>query len=358
MRGLLIAFLLLCLVGVDGYADGPKLAPVPSTEIQGALIREGVALHEKGDYDGAIKKYEEVLRENPSNIAAIYELSYTFEAEKDYQKSLETARRGAQYKSDLLDQFYLLIANDLDDMGQPDRAIAAYREGIDLQPGNFLLHYNLALAYDRQQKWNEARKSVKTAAMLNPRHASSHLLLAFEFSRANFRIPSLFAAARFLLLEANSARSDRALDILQRALQAGVTPGNKPNSIVISVDPSASKEEGDFGPIDLFLSMSRATGSMEKNENKSQIELEVEEWKSFLDLLTETESKKPHSEFVFKYYVPYFVELDKRGFVEPFVYYILQTSHIGGVTQWLGANQTRVDELLTWSNQYQWPKPK
>lgn len=36
----------------------PKLEPTPSTDSQKQLIREGVALHDKGDYDGAISRYE------------------------------------------------------------------------------------------------------------------------------------------------------------------------------------------------------------------------------------------------------------------------------------------------------------
>jgi tetratricopeptide (TPR) repeat protein len=82
--------------------DPPKLTPTPATESQAALIKKGVALHDRGDYDGAIAKYEQVLRENPSNDWALYELAFSYEMKKDYRKGLETAYKGAQYKSDLL----------------------------------------------------------------------------------------------------------------------------------------------------------------------------------------------------------------------------------------------------------------
>jgi len=336
--------------------DEPKLVPVASTESQKELIKEGVSLHEKGDYEGAIRKYEEVLAENPANVGAMYELSYTLEAKKDYQKSLETARKGAQYKSQLLDQFYLVIGNDLDDMGQRPQAIAAYREGLSIAPGNFLLHYNLALAYDRERKWDEARRVLKTAVMLNPTHASSQLLLALEFSRSNFRIPSLLAAARFLVLEPNSSRSDEALNILRQALKAGVSAGDQPGRINITLDSSANKEEGDFGAAELVLSMSRAAGSVERNRSKTEAEVQVDQWKVFLDVLTRTQAKGKHSQFVFNYYLPYFSELSKRRLVEPFVYYMLQRTNVAGVADWLSANRSQVDDFLAWSKQYSWPK--
>src|SRR2546427_6308875 len=69
----------------------PKLDPIPSTERQSQLIKEGVALHDRGDYDGAVSRYAEVLRENPNNISALYEMSYSYFVKKDYQKSLDAA---------------------------------------------------------------------------------------------------------------------------------------------------------------------------------------------------------------------------------------------------------------------------
>jgi tetratricopeptide (TPR) repeat protein len=360
-RMIWVSLLVLATVAVTARAssDGPKLVPVPSTEGQKALIKEGVALHDKGEYDAAIKKYEEVLTENPSNVEAMYELSYTFEAKKDYQKSLDTARKGTQYKSDLLGQFYVVIGNDLDDMGQHEKAISTYREGIAVSPGDFLLYYNLALAYDRQQKWDEARKALKTSAMLNPRHASSQLLLAVEFSRSKFRVPSLLAAARFLVLEPTSSRADKALEIIQQAMSAGVSAGDQPGHVNIIVDPNPRKEEGDFSSVELFLQLSHAAGPLDENgkkSNKSESETMVHQWKVFLDVLGETLDKKKHPEFVFNYYVPYFLEMNKRGLVEPFVYYIHQKTDTAGVSEWLAANQPKVNEFLTWSKQYGWPK--
>jgi tetratricopeptide (TPR) repeat protein len=350
------------LLGITAVAraslDDPKLVPAPSTESQEALIKEGVALHEKGDYNAAIKKYEQVLAENPSNVGAMYELSYTLEAKKDYQKSLETARKGVQYRSELLDQFYLVIGNDLDDMGQPDKALAAYREGVSVAPRNFLLHYNIALVYERQKKPDEARKAVKTAAILNPKHASSQLLLAVDFSKSNFRIPSLLAAGRFLILEPNTARSGSALDIVQQALRAGVGPGSQPGNISILFDPNSRKEEGDFTSIDMVLSISRAGSSMDKDKKKTEAEIQVDQWSILIGVLTGAQANKKAPEFVLTYYAPYFSELKKRGFVEPFVYHILQKSRIAGVSEWLAAHQAAVKEFLAWSDGYQWPKPK
>src|SRR6267378_958663 len=116
---LAVILLLLAKVSWAQKLEAPKLEPTPSTESQKQLIKEGVALHDRGDYDAAISRYEQVLRENPANVLALYELSFSYFLKKDCQKSLEMAFKAARYKSDLLGEIYGEIGNCQDDLGKP-----------------------------------------------------------------------------------------------------------------------------------------------------------------------------------------------------------------------------------------------
>ncbi|HEV8369769.1 MAG TPA: hypothetical protein VGQ39_17565 [Pyrinomonadaceae bacterium] len=47
-----ILIILLCTISVAAQKlETPKLTPTPSTENQRRLIKEGTALHDRGDYD-------------------------------------------------------------------------------------------------------------------------------------------------------------------------------------------------------------------------------------------------------------------------------------------------------------------
>src|SRR5262249_3265668 len=155
----------------------------------------------------AIKKYEAVLAENPDDVLALYELAYSLTAKGDYQKALDVASRGAEYKSDRLQEFYMLVGTDLDMLGKPDEAIKAYKAGIKLVPPDPMLHFNLGITYARQKQSAEARKSLKTAVALKPDYASAHYALAVLFYDDGYRVPALLAAARFLTLEPDSKRA-------------------------------------------------------------------------------------------------------------------------------------------------------
>src|SRR5436853_2850164 len=168
---ILTLLILLFTSSVSGQKlEPPKLESTPLTTQQKQLVQEGVALHDKGDYDGAISRYEEVLKENPNNSEVLYEIAYSYSMKKDYDKSLNFAYKAAQFKSDLLPVIYALIGNTLDETGNSKKAIETYKAGIKLQPSSFLLYYNLAIAYSRAEQFDEARAAVKKAAALNPKH--------------------------------------------------------------------------------------------------------------------------------------------------------------------------------------------
>jgi Flp pilus assembly protein TadD len=350
--------LILILVTTAAAQDigPPKLTPVPSTEKEKSIIKEGIALHDRGDYDGAIAKYEEVLKDNPDNVLALYEQSYSLFLKKDYRKSLEKAYKGAQYKSDNLIMFYVTIGNNLDLLGDPQKAVKVYKKGIELEPNASLIYYNLAVTYRNLNNAEDAKKNLKRAVQLNPNHPSSHLVLGVLFSQTGYNTPAFLALSRFLVLEPRSARTVNAFQMYQDLLRGGASPGKNPNEINISLNLNAKKDEGDFGSIDLVMGLTGATSLSDKNEGKSQSKVLVDQLESYFAILSEMDPKGDKSKFTWKYYIPYFIEMKKRKYVEPFAYYISQRSNLEGVEQWLAANKDRVTEFLNWSKSYQWAK--
>jgi hypothetical protein len=58
--------------------------------------------------------------------------------------------------------------------------------------------------------------------------------------------------------------------------------------------------------------------------------------------------------FCWNYYAPYYIEMERRGLTEAFVYLISRSSEDQEVLTWLSENRAKVGELLTWSNNYSW----
>lgn len=332
----------------------PKLNPTPSTPVQDELIKEGIALHDRRDFAGAIGRYEQVLKENPNNVLALYEMAFSYFAKKDYAKSIEIGYRLAAFKSDLLPRVYVQVGSAQDELGEPKKAIETYKAGIKQFPSNALIHYNLAVTQNRLGEFEEARKTLKKSAGFNPQHPSSHLLLASLFDRGGYTTPALLAACRFLVLEPTSPRSAVALDLVTKKMQGGVSQGKDANTINIFVDMSAKKDEGDFGGVDVALGLIKAAERTEDKKGKTEMQLLVGSFETTFAILSE--QKPDNSKFVWKYYVPYFAEMKKHGHVEAFVYYTHQRRTSPEINEWLSQHRNTVASFLAWSKSYSWPK--
>jgi tetratricopeptide (TPR) repeat protein len=352
--------ILILLLATLGFASqdikSPNLTPAPQTDKHRELLREAVRQHDKGSYDGAIATYLEILKENPDDVSALYELGFSYSAKGDYQKSLDIANRGAQYKSDLLPGFYTLMGNDFDHLGQAEKAIKVYREGIKQFPTSVQLHYNLAIALVGVKKVDEAKKSFKDALLIKPDHPSSHFVLSQLYQNGNYKIPALLAACRFLVLEPRTVRSASALKMVEQLIQGGAQQGTEPNKVTIFLEPGGKTDEGDFNAVMTALSLLAAARYLDENKNKTEIQLFVNKVSTLLAVIAESVSKQKSSGFAWDYYRPYFSEMANRKFVEPFCYYISQSNDSDEVERWLTLNAERVREFLTWSNSYQWAK--
>jgi FOG: TPR repeat len=351
---LLIILALTCTLAAQ--IEAPKLVPVAPNENQKRLVAEGIVLHDKKDFDGAIRKYEEALKENADNVEALYEMGFSYSEKQDYKKALELAYRGARYKSNLLTGFYVIAGNSLDHLGESKKAIDVYKAGLKIAPQGWMLHYNLGVTYRNIGKPEDARKSLKKAAAINPDYANSHLVLGDVFNKGNYKTPALLALSRFLVLEPNTPRSDFANRIIQEILQGGVSVGDDPSKITIALNLSDKKDEGDFGGVDVLIGLSKAGEHIEENKGKTKAQLGVGQFELIFAVLAEQSSREKQSKFVWKYYVPYFTEMKSRNYVEPFYYYINRRSEDAEVQKWLDGNFRRVNEFLNWSKQYQWPK--
>jgi hypothetical protein len=334
--------------------ESGKLTPVPQMEKHRDLLREAVALHDRGKYDEAISKYLEILKENPDDIEAIYELAFSYAGKRDYPKSLEVAYKGLRYKSNFIQIFFVLIGNDLDHLGQREKAIKVYREGIKRFPRHGGLYYNLAIAYIADNKPDEAKKSLKDAVRVTPNHPGSHLGLSQLYRQEDYRIPALLAGLRFLIIEPTSQRSAPVLQSMKQLLMSGVQTGKEPNKIQIFVDPEGETDEGDFNTLSTAMGLVAAGRHLEENKNKSEEEIFTNQLSTLFAIMSE--GSKKSKGFAWDYYRPYFIEMSNRKLAESFGYYIQQSTKSEQVSRWLAEHRSQVESLLAWSKSYKWPE--
>ena len=333
----------------------PSKVPVPPTAPQVEKLKAGVRLHDQGNFDGAIALYAEVLKETPDCIVALFEIANSYHQKRDYAKALEYATLGAAYDSPQLASFYLALGSIYDDMGDSTRAIDTYKRGIAIAPSS-LLHFNLGITLERLNKDDDAKVHLKQAALLNPNHSSTHAELGKLFMRKGLTSQGVLAVSRFLVLEPASPRTGDAyrawIEVLRRSVSREAD-----GKMTMSVNPTGDvASEGDFLQQDLLIGISRAS-AMAQSEGKTQAQILVAQLDGWFAMLA-SDKVTDRSAFAWSYYAPYFIELQKRGYTEPFVYWVSQRTDLPGVREWVAAaaNRQRANEFVQWSQQYVWPK--
>lgn len=322
------------------------------------LVEEGVELHDKGDYTGAIAKYDKALEADKDNLTALTEKALTLSASGQYDEAIKACRQIiATHSNDDLSNVYVTYANSLDHLKKTDEALAIYDEGIKKFPDYYQLYFNKGICYANSTTPDQALGCFQKSLLINPNHPGSLNAIGVMEAGSN-RIPAILAFSRFLVLEPQTARAKKNFESLQNLLMQGVKQEDKGitinlNSDVVS-DSKAKKKENDFSQTDLILSMSAALDFDEKNVNKTDVEKFIAKFETICESLDET--KKRNSGFYWENLTPYFIEMHKKKLVGPFGYIAFATSGKEDVSKWLQQNQAELEKFYAWSTGYNWKK--
>ncbi len=311
------------------------------------VIKQGIKLHDKGDFDGAIQLYKTVLQTNSKLPQANYEIASSYFGLKDYENAIKHCNVVIEVNIMYTDQAYILKGSALDLMGKSVDAVKTYKEGISKFPDNYLLYYNLALTSFNLKKYNDVDEALMKALTINPAHASSHLLLGYSMSTQGHRVKSVLALSNFLLIEPTGKRAVSALDFLENEFAKGV---KKEDDNSVSITVPIQKKSDAFGTAELMLSLLESSKQTEANKNKSSHESFAENLKSLFNILGEL--KKDNKGFWWNFYVDFFYTLSNKNHVEALSYYIMQAKNDNTVYTWLQQNKDKYEALADWYSNY------
>ena len=361
-------FLLLLVLALTPAVAAAQFAPPtraasPSTAAETATIEAGIKLHDAGKFDEAIAKYEEVLKLSPANMTALYELAYSFGANQEYEKSLAAATRGTEYESEELPLFYDLIGGAYDSLGQPQKAIDAYKKGIQIVPDASMLYYNMGVTYlESLKNPDEARRALEKAVALDPKEPEFHLMLAQVFQSNGYATPALLAFSTYLIQAPTGPRALSAYGFWRALLRGGLEIGQPgaPSSAQMRTPPAAAQQpaktdEGDFREFEAAVTRSEQAVIAAMDQGAEELPPFVAQVTQLITLLAERSPDR--STFAGTYYLPFFAELKAKKFIEPFIYWSIQRAPVSGVREWITTHQNEMREFVTWSRSYEWPKP-
>jgi hypothetical protein len=310
------------------------------------LINQGIKLHDKGAYTGAIDMYNKALLLDKRSPLANNEIASTYLANKDYESCIRHCDQVINVNIDYVDQAYILKGSAQDLLGKPQDAVKTYKTALKKYTGNQLLYYNLALTSFNLKEYKDAADALQHSLKLNPSHASSHFLLGLTMLVQEQRVKGMLAIYNFLLLEPTSKRTASALLALEDEMKRGV---QKDSAGPATITRPSKKEDDEFYTAELMLDLLESSKANESNKGKSAHELFTENTHSFFIILGEM--KKDRQGFWWNFYVDYFYTLATNKHTEAFCYYITQSK--GDIyTKWVQDNLSKIEAFSTWYTKY------
>jgi tetratricopeptide (TPR) repeat protein len=312
--------------------------------IYDAQIREATALVDAGKADEAIAKLQHVLADEPANTNATYELGLAYAAKGDTKLCRKTLEPVGAAKGPLQVAALTTIANCLDNGHDAKGAIEMYRRALAIDPNDPEVAFNLGITLATSGSGDEARPLLERHAKADPLHASGHLILAKVFDAQHFTVPALFSYLHFIALEPTGARADAAVTRIRALMDGGAQKTAK--GVNITIDPSASTAEGDYGAMAFMLPMAAAARGLEEKAKLSefeQVRLQLVD-----DIHVFVETAKDGSDYTATTQVPFFTKMDDAKALDGFAAVVLISQKLPGMQEWAKAHERDVNTFLDW----------
>ncbi len=307
-------------------------------------LDKGVAYHDEGKYDKAIDMFKEGLKIDPNSSVLLYELSNSYMGKKSYRQAIKYANMVMEKNDDLLAYAYVVKGNALDLMGKTQESINLFEEAISQDISHYLIYYNLAINYIKNEDVENAEKNAIKAIQIDPMHNSSHYMIANLEELKGNRIPTVLSSYFFLMLESTSERAQVAYDILKENLRGNVSKTNS-NEINITLRPEDGSADSIFRSVELVLSLSYAS-DLGENKSGSELSQTVDHTKTLFQILSELKPEN-NTEIWWTFYVPFYSAILDKGYTELFVKWCFRGDS-KEAKRWGEKHEKEVDEFREW----------
>lgn len=329
------------------------------TEEYQAAIRHGVELHDRGEFDAAIKVYEALLADQPGDPVAMYEIGLSYQAKRDYAHCMEFASQVAAKESPSQAGGFTLLANCQDDAGHIEQAVATFKQAVEKFPRDVMLNLNYGLTLVRLEQAADARRVLEVAIEAAPGFASPYRAYAIALDQQSYPAAAVLARLRFIVSEPESERSiDAAKLIVEAVATASSAAKDKQIKVTMSEDDKTDAAAA-------LAATELAFGIAAVSEDAISKELAKEttsEWTAsarfvnslqlFVTMRAEMADKGGKREAPWPAVLQPLTFLSEKEALEPFLYHVAALGRSEGAVQWINEHSDSMEQLGDAINEY------
>lgn len=307
------------------------------------LLKRGIALNDTGLFDKAADLFEQISRNDTNYALAVYEDAVSRISAGEDSLAIGVCRKGIDLHTEYTSDFYKFLSSAYVDMDRNDDAIKLLKDtAIPAYPNVYLLQYSVGLAYYKSHKYDSAIAAFERALNLNIFHASSHYYIGKCCLEQGRMIPALLSFQFYLMLEPSTSRSFSTVQLVEQ-----VTEGKYDYNKATMVDPSKYNDDA-FTDLDQIIKSKIALSDDYKAKTKIAFGV-IKQCQLLLEKLTYTPNT---NNFWMEEYVPFFTDLQKKGYFEPYAYYIMSSVNNDDLQKDISKNKRKITDYTDWAGKY------
>jgi tetratricopeptide (TPR) repeat protein len=206
MSVMLKLWLAIFVVGTVVSRPAPVLAAAPPVD---ARVEKAKRAYESGQFDEAAALCRQVLTASPEDAYANAELMRALYAKGEAEEVIKIGEPLVARSADVPAEAYLALGGAYESLREPEKAAAAFRDGMARYPSYAKLPFNLGVNRMQLPRLDEARPAFARSLTLDPSNTNAWLYLGKASQELRIPGDALVAYGRFLVLEPTSPRSSR-----------------------------------------------------------------------------------------------------------------------------------------------------
>jgi tetratricopeptide (TPR) repeat protein len=328
-----------------------SISAAEDSEIE-RLMQEGIELHSEGNFYRAIEKYNEVLRLDPENIAAIYEIALSYLALGNYENAIRYAANVINSLDPALSVgAYAIQSEALAALDRTEEAIALLESALAIRGNEYLLHFNLALNHYKLNNLENSLVHVRKAIDLDKTHAEAFLLYAYILNDKELWVRSILAFQMFLLLEPDDHRSRTAFEELLYTMRLiSLNEDEEGRPAALSQNPPLTIIKG-VNRFLIYNTIAATLQSLRENSEEEEYDLFLK-FKSvnreiILQLNEKNDGSEERMDNFWTFYVPFFTRIVESEHYETFARYI-SVSYFPESLEWWQNHPEYAELFVIW----------
>lgn len=300
------------------------------------LLQDAAKLNKAGQYTDAADKYAQALKLIPDDASANYGMAVALNGQGQGNEAIPYLQKVTTSGGSLVVPAYDLLGNIYDKLHNPEKAIEAYKAGINTDSANQRLYFNLGLVYFRMKNYSEAEKCAIQSIKLDPKHAASQRMYALVCFHQNKRANALLGLCSFILLQPDGPQAAEAFGNIQHILQGGT----------LKAEPGAPPITNDANTIALNNVITKAVADAAKEKQTGIADLLALQLTGIFKAIAPLADRQTGDDFFKNYYADYFYKLAQSPNMPAFARLISQNTPES--VEWIKNNGQAMQALADW----------